>query len=104
MRIRRREPHRLNSVSIAAPARQQHDAWPRWHSQAIHQAAVLAEEAGSCGRLWHPLLPTPGTACGHGFGMRRRWWAAVRDRVDGWQWSACRGHFEARGRVAGGQG
>ena len=74
--------------------------WLR-HVQAIREAAALAEAAGSGGWLWHPLLPTTGTACGHGFDVRRRWWAAARDRVEGWPRSVNGGHFEARaGRVA----
>jgi hypothetical protein len=64
VRIRRREPHRLNLVSIAAPVRQQRDAGPRRHAQAIHEAAALAETAGSDSRLQQWLFFTLSMACG----------------------------------------
>ena len=77
VQICQREPHRLNSVSIAALARQQRDARRRQCMQAIHVAAALAKTAGSGGRVgssFYPPQPGPvgmGSACGVAVRQRR---------------------------------
>ena len=59
------------------------DTGPGRHSQAIHEAAVLAETAGSGGRVgssFYPSQPGPvgmGSTCGVAVGQRR----AIASRV-----------------------